>query len=82
MITPVNGHIQITPIKEGGVVQRETSKYEEKGTVVNTGAVVYADFHVGDIVYFDGWKCAKYNEGQENEMWLLEHIDVRAVERS
>lgn len=82
--TPMNGHVQIQPIKEGGVVQREQTKYDEKGTVIgwddDLTAIPYFNLTVGDIVYFDGWLAAKYNQDTDDEVWFVKYEDIRGKE--
>lgn len=79
---PINGHIEVKPIVEGGVVQREQAKYEEKGIVINTGAIDKAFISIGDVVFFDGWLAAKYGADTDEEHWLVKYEDIRAIERN
>lgn len=79
---PINGHVEVRPILEGGVVQREVRKYEEKGTVVgwDDALTSHITFPIGAIAYFDGWLPAKYGADTDEERWLVKLEDIRAVE--
>lgn len=83
---PLNGHVEVRPIREGGVVQRADQKFEEKGVVISwdvPGLTKYKPplpIRVGCIVYFDGWLAAKYNADTDDEKWLIKFDDIRAME--
>jgi len=90
-LIPINGHVQVKPIQEEGLFSRTDPKYEEKGVVVMCsndlagmlfrGEPTNFPFNEGDIVYFDGWLCAKYGD-EENPIWLVKAEDIRAIDRS
>lgn len=83
MITPVNSHLVIEPVKHETFIASDKETYEEIGVVV----ALPVDFHsetnlkIGDKVYFDSWLAAKYpKEDKEDEFyWLVKWEDIRAV---
>lgn len=83
MITPVNGHLLIEPVKSEGFMASANTTYEEIGTVISVSKEVVG-IGVGDKVFFDAWLAARYHkEGgtPEEFYWLVKWEDVRAVER-
>lgn len=80
--TPLNGHIQVKPIEEGGIVKGSSSKYEEKGSVIgwDIDLTPKISFKIGSVVMFDGWLAAKYNIDTEDEVWFVKYEDIRAIE--
>lgn len=82
MITPVNGHLVIEPVKAEGFMATANTTYEEIGVVVAV-ANDAGPVPVGDKVYFDAWLAAKYHKegGKPDEFyWLVKWEDVRAIE--
>lgn len=81
MITPVNNHLLIEPLKHEDFILSDRGIYEEIGTVVDTNGSV-PDFKVsqGDRVYFDSWLCVKYPKDDKSFYWLVRAEDIRAVE--
>lgn len=80
MITPVNGHLLIEPVKHESFIASDTDKYEEIGLVV-TVATGIEGVKEGDKVFFDSWLAAKYPTGNGDEyFWLVPWQDVRAIE--
>lgn len=85
MITPVNGHLIIEPVKQESFVVRDRETYEEVGVV----KALSNDFPespsfpiVGDKVYFDSWLAARFPGEKEGEyFWLVRWEDVRAIEK-
>lgn len=89
MITPVNGHLLIEPLKHEGFMASQRETYEEIGTVLalplELEMLEPKMVAVGGKVYFDSWLAAKYpKEGGEADdfYWLVKWEDVRAVEKS
>jgi co-chaperonin GroES (HSP10) len=90
VITPVNGHVLIEPVKHESFVASLKETYQEIGTVVamskdlNKGTVGTPDYPtaIGQKVYFDSWLAAKYPKdggGADDFYWLIKWEDVRAV---
>ena len=76
-IYPLNNHVQIKPLKRDGVISTHDKNYDEKGIVVfNPDSAVLN----GKIVYFDSWMAARYNEGTDDEFWLVPFSAIRAYE--
>jgi len=82
MITPVNNHLVIEPLKHEEFIPTDHGTYQEIGVVVDNGGMVGLDYpKKGDKVFFDAWLAAKYPKGTEGEYyWLVKWEDVRAVE--
>ena len=84
MITPVNGHLLVEPIKHEAFMASQMETYQEIGTVVATPKdweiFQTQPLKVGDKVYFDAWLAAKYPKNDEESYWLVKWEDVRAVE--
>ncbi len=83
MITPLNDHVQIKPISkvaEDGIMATAEKNYDEKGIVVQNYYGTYAVLGTGQIVYFDSWQAAKYNEDTSEEFWLVPFGAIRAYE--
>lgn len=55
-----------------------SKNYEEKGIVLKSQD--YNKELEGKVVYFDSWMAAKFEEGTENEFWLIPYSAVRAYE--
>lgn len=86
MITPVNSHLLIEPVKHESFVVSQREIFEEIGVVLSLphDYPVGYETHpqVGDRVYFDSWLAAKFPKGDEGEFyWLVKWEDVRAFER-
>lgn len=98
MITPVNGHILIEPIKYESFIASGKDQFEEIGIVVSVAEELRefinssikgfaykenAKVDIGDKVFFDSWKAAKYpHDNDDGFYWLVEWKDVRAIERN
>lgn len=85
--TPINGHIEIKVITEGGIVARQNEKYEERGIVISVDPVFSSAFEqfpikLGDTIYFDGWLASKYTiDDTEEFRYLVKYDDIRGIER-
>lgn len=90
MITPVNGHLIIEPVKQESFVVRDRETYEEVGVVKAcppANRIVNAFEEeapkVGDKVYFDSWLAARFPGEKDGEyFWIVRWEDVRAVEKN
>lgn len=86
MITPVNGHVLIEPVRHEAFMASQQESYQEIGVVVAVDEDHnYPGWHpeVGERVYFDAWLAAKYPKegGADGEFyWLVKWEDVRAAE--
>lgn len=89
MITPVNGHLLIDPVKHDSFVVSQRETFEEIGVVVSVdeefskGMLISRETWLkpGDKVYFDSWLAAKFPKNEDGEFyWLVKWEDVRAVE--
>lgn len=82
MITPVNGHLIIEPVKQESFVVRDRETYEEVGIV----KAIEDENHrvsIGDKVYFDSWLAARFPGEKDGEyFWLVRWEDVRAIEKN
>lgn len=92
MITPVNGHLLIEPLKNEGFISSSNETFQEIGVIVglpeehlmdSKGIYINAPhLTVGDKVYFDAWLAAKFPKDDKGEYyWLVKWEDVRAVEK-
>lgn len=80
MITPVNGHLIIEPVKQSGFVASSKEVYDEIGVVVEYDKAIEKELK-GARVYFDSWLAAKFPKGDSGEFfWLVKWEDVRAIE--
>lgn len=58
------------------------------GKVLDIQDDVSGSIKVGDTVFFDSWRCAKYPTGQQDDngeemyFWLVPFGDIRAYEPS
>ena len=75
-IVPVNGHIQIKPIKRESIIASSERDYDAKGTVISGNNFIVE----GVTVYFDASLASKFNPDTEEEFWLLPYEAVRAYE--
>lgn len=90
MITPVNGHLLINPLKHDSFIASQKGIFEEIGIVLAiappTRIIITPtegfDVKVGDRVYFDSWLIARYPDGKGGELWLVKWEDVRAIEHA
>lgn len=87
MITPVNGHLLIDPVKHDSFVVSQRETFEEIGVVVALPSI-FSELpkedipEVGDKVYFDSWLASKYPHSDgEGFFWLVPFEDVRAIEK-
>lgn len=90
MITPVNGHLLIEPLKSDGFISSSSDTFQEIGIVIDVDAnglaygvngTLKLPVKVGDKVYFDAWLAAKFPKGNTGEfLWLVKWEDVRAIE--
>lgn len=81
MITPVNGHLLIEPLKQEQFIASERGLYEEIGTVVSKEEENH-HVNVGDKVYFDAWLAVKYPKSDDEFYWLVKWEHVRAIEHA
>lgn len=79
MITTLNNHVHIKPIKREGVVVSHEKDYDEKGIVVAWGNLI-PPFKAGSVVYFDSWMAAKFEKDTPEEFWLIPYEAIRAYE--
>lgn len=77
---PLNKHIEVEPIEEGGIISSQTSTYEEKGKVLSYADDCDYGWDAGDVVFFDAWMCAKYKDSAGRERWLVPEESIRAYE--
>lgn len=79
---PINGHVEVKPLKHESFISSQRESYEEIGEIVSmcNGLDTLYSFKVGDLVYFDSWLCAKYPKGDEEFHWLVKSEDIRAYE--
>lgn len=93
MITPVNGHVIIEPIKHEAFMASSNETYQEIGIIVAANDDCDYDPdglsgwtpEVGEKVYFDAWLAAKYPKdggGPDDFLWLVNWKDVRAAEQA
>lgn len=98
MITPVNGHLLIEPVKHETFIASERGTFEEIGVVIDfdkgliepgysfndpaDNILPKAPVEVGDRVFFDSWMCAKYPKNDEEFYWLVPWSEVRAVQHA
>lgn len=98
MITPVNGHLLIEPVKHESFMASQKGTYEEIGVVVAFDESLTEPGYtfnnpqdniapkppvlVGDRVYFDSWLAAKYPKNDTEFYWLVKWEDVRAIEHA
>lgn len=84
MITPVNGHVLIEPIKHEAFMASQQETYQEIGIIVavNENSDYGEDWtpELGEKVYFDAWLAAKYPKNDTEFYWLVKWEDVRAAE--
>jgi co-chaperonin GroES (HSP10) len=85
MITPVNSHLLIDPVKHDSFVVSQRETFEEIGVVVavpeEMNIPATPPVSVGDKVYFDSWLAAKFPKNEDGDFyWLVKFEDVRAVE--
>lgn len=94
MITPVNSHILIEPVKHESFMATQKGTYEEIGVVLEfdescipldytsgkSAGQLVSLLKKGDKVYFDSWLAAKYPKNDEEWYWLVKWEDVRAIE--
>lgn len=80
---PINGHLEIKVITEGGIIARQNEKYEERGIVISVDpSFEQHPIQTGDIIYFDGWLASKYQVDDTEEFrYLVKFEDVRGIER-
>lgn len=79
---PINGHVQIRPLKHETFISSGNDQYEEIGEVISLNFASIEDIQVGDRVYFDSWMAAKYPDGNGDYYWLVEYQHIRAIERN
>lgn len=81
-IVPVNGHILVKPLEHKSILPSEKGLYEEIGEVIALPMEGGAWSDIGDKVFFDGWRSAKYPTGNDDEfITLVRWEDVRAVQK-
>ena len=76
---PLNLHIEVKPFKEETIIERRDHTYEERGEVLSIadGVTLVA---VGDVVFFDSWLVAQYQDSDGNKRFLVPQENVRAKE--
>lgn len=55
--------------------------YDEKGVILSIPEDGFLHIPLGAIVYFDAWQASKFNEGTEEEFWLIPSEGIRAYEQ-
>ena len=95
-IVPVNGHLLVKPVEHKSILPSEKGLYEEIGEIIEIASDIRAGYnykaggaadreamiHIGDKVFFDGWRSAKYPTGNDDEfITLVRWEDVRAVQK-
>lgn len=82
MLSPVNGHIIIEPIKHEAFIASQRDTYQEVGIVLAVAKEV-VDIPIGCKAYFDSWLAKKYpvTGGEAEEFhWVVDSKDVVAIE--
>lgn len=83
MITPVNSHLLIEPLKHETFISLGKETYEEVGVVIEAAPEVSTLYLKGDKVWFDSWLAGKYPTGKGEEyFWLVRAEDIRAIEKA
>ena len=67
---PYWGQIEVKPFEKKSVILSEDKRFVESGTVVAVGEGVEF-FQVGDIAYFDAWKCRKAVDQDGEEHYIV-----------
>lgn len=80
MITPVNDHLLIEPVKHESFMASEHDKYDEIA-VVKALADGVEGIPVGAKVYFDSYMAKKYPplKAGEPDVWLLHKDEVVGI---
>lgn len=80
--TPINRHIEVEPLEEGGVVATQNSVFEEKGKILAIAHDIqfFSEDEIGCIVFFDAYLVAKYKDSDGKERWLVPEENIRAYE--
>jgi co-chaperonin GroES (HSP10) len=85
MITPINGHLLIEPLKHKTYLPSEHGTYQEIGIVLAVPPESHFYTAVGDTVFFDSWLAAKFPkpdaEDDDDYYWLVRWQDIRAIEK-
>lgn len=89
MITPVNGHLLVKPVKHESLLPTEKGQYDEIGEVIDWALPankeewdLIASIEIGDKVFYDSWLAAHYpDQNNEEGVWLVPFKDVRAVQK-
>lgn len=79
MITPTDGNVLIKVDVAETVWASSQDTYEERGEVLGVGSES-VPFKVGDFVYFDSWRSARYKDSQGAEFWMVPVAAIRAYE--
>ena len=89
----MNGHLLVKPIEHKSILPSEKGLYEEIGEVVAMPEMINGTINspvqmseipnVGDKVFYDGWRSAKYPTGDNEDdfIWLVRFEDVRAIQK-
>lgn len=85
---PINGHIQIEPLKHESFISSQKESYEEIGIVISiasdlttfTSLISEPKIKIGDKVFFDSWLAAKFPKNDEEFYWLVPYENIRAYE--
>lgn len=79
-IVPLNNHVLIQPLVREGAFESAHKEYAERGIVVEM--CFDSSFKAGDVIYFDSWGSARYEDEDGKEIWLVPHDKIRAYEVS
>jgi co-chaperonin GroES (HSP10) len=71
---PFDGKVEVRPIEKNSIIQSEDKVYVESGEVIAKSDSCTGFVKVGDILFFDSWKCsiAKEQDGTEHYVVTLD----------
>lgn len=79
-LVPLNGHVEIKPVEQDGIIRSVDGMYEEKGAVLSIAPDVVGPIEIGDYIYFDSWMSAKFYDGKGETHYLVPYESIRAYE--
>lgn len=81
-IIPINGHVLVKPVEQKSSFSSAQATFEERGEVIGLPNTIPQSFqiNIGDFVYFDSWRCARYLDGEGQEHWVVPEEAIRAIE--